>query len=768
MLAEGNIYEQNIYPDSYHDLSINEAIMEWDEAIPMGNGLFGCLVWGDGFPLRFSLDRGDLWDTRTLSSLDLKEFNYKNLIKFAKNKDKESIVQKFEKINRHPFPSKIAAGRLYLNYGRKCDAVQNRLVLREARLETRLFYGDSCSVINSFIHAGELYGYITVDGSVKLPEVEIIAHNYCNDANTDSEASGQSGASEPDSLTQLGYPYPVYGSEGDLTWFCQKTCEDLEFGIVACMKKVSGSLLEVAYTVASSTDGGEWLENAKRIVSDAISGGYEKALKGHRKWWESFWDKSAVKLPDKMYETQWYLTNYLFGSCSRKGFPPMPLQGVWTADTGKTPPWKGDYHNDLNTQMSYWHYLKANHLEEGSNFIDFLWNLVPEGRKYAREFYDADGICMPSIMSINGKNLGGWAMYSYSVTNQIWLCQAFDHYWRYTGDAEFLKQKAYPYLKETAQCLIRWLDKGEDGKLRLPVSSSPEIHDNNIEAWLTPNSNYDLSLMIYLFKTLFHMSRILENGELQEWKALLDALPALAVNEQHVLMLSPDESLNESHRHHAQMMAVYPLNLLDPYSEGQDNEIINASVADLERLGSGLWVGFSFPWMAEFYARQGNGEGAAYQLKIFWECCCSKNGFNLNGDYKKRGVSLFHYRPFTLEANMCAADALQEMLLQTYNGIIRTFPAIPEEWAKKEVSFTRFRGEGGILVSSEIKDGRLQYILLEAEREGEFRLQNKYDSDRLCIENEGSRETIFCKPNEIFSVRLNKKEKCRIVSERVR
>ena len=153
---KGNIYEQNIYPDSYHDLSINEAIMEWDEAIPMGNGLFGCLVWGDGFPLRFSLDRGDLWDTRMPPDLDLKEFNYKNLIRFVRNKDKESIIQKFENIYSNPFPTKIAAGRLQLNYGEKCDAAQNTLILREARVETRLSYGAFCSVITSFIQSMDI------------------------------------------------------------------------------------------------------------------------------------------------------------------------------------------------------------------------------------------------------------------------------------------------------------------------------------------------------------------------------------------------------------------------------------------------------------------------------------------------------------------------------------------------------------------------------------------------------------------------------------
>lgn len=78
-------------------------------------------------------------------------------------------------------------------------------------------------------------------------------------------------------------------------------------------------------------------------------------------------------------EKQWYMTNYLFASTSREGGVPMPLQGVWTADEGTLPPWKGDYHNDLNTELSYTHYLKANHLEEGRCFLDFLWSLLMRG-----------------------------------------------------------------------------------------------------------------------------------------------------------------------------------------------------------------------------------------------------------------------------------------------------------------------------------------------------------------------------------------------------
>ncbi|MEG2769412.1 MAG: hypothetical protein RR902_01190, partial [Oscillospiraceae bacterium] len=152
--------------------------------------------------------------------------------------------------------------------------------------------------------------------------------------------------------------------------------------------------------------------------------------------------------------------------------------------------------------------------------------------------------------------------------------------------------------------------------------------------------------------------------------------------------------------------------------------IIDSTILDLERLGTGHWVGFSFTWMAEMYAVQKNGNGAAYQLETFWRNFCSQNGFHLNGDYKKRGSSTFHYRPFTLEANMCGADALQEMLLQTENKTLEFFPAIPDEWLCKEISFEDFRAEDGLLVSATMKNGTITNINLKPSKSGTVTVKN--------------------------------------------
>ena len=98
-------------------------------------------------------------------------------------------------------------------------------------------------------------------------------------------------------------------------------------------------------------------------------------------------------------------------------------------------------------------------------FLDFLWRLRPEAARFAKEFYGTDGICLPGVMTIDGKPLGGWPMYSLSPTQQIWLCQSFDLYYQYTGDRRFLAEKAWVYLRETALCITELLQLGEDGEI---------------------------------------------------------------------------------------------------------------------------------------------------------------------------------------------------------------------------------------------------------------------------------------------------------------
>ena len=712
--------EESMAEDGYMDLNFKKTITKWDEAIPLGNGHLGALIWGEATALRFSLDRADIWDLTPSPRIFEEDFTYRTIIRLAREGKEDEIRRKFSSIYRGMTPTKLPAGKLILGLPSKAN-VESGLSLKKAEAEIRT--GDIR--LKCFIHAEKNFGLLEID--LPMTKLSYYVENPEFGVGKGSTYKIREHVridSAP--LSNLHYPAPVKERYEDGCCFVQPISDDFSYGVFVSAKQTGEKTL-LAFGVSTSADGENWQEKMKEKLEEALEAGYEKLFKEHCGWWKAYWAKSGISIPDQFMEHHWYLTNYLLASCSRKGGYPMQLQGLWTADNGNLPPWKGDYHHDLNTQLSYLSYLKANHLEEGECFLDFLWKMTDKGKTFASDFYGTDGMCLPSIMGFDGTPLGGWAMYAFSPTNQIWLCQFFERHYRYTGNEEFLREKAYPYMKNTALNIIGLLEE-KNGKLYLPVSSSPEIHDDTIRAFLTPNSNYDLALMRYLFTQLTDLAKRIGNGEETKWQGILDMLPDLAVNEDGIMLLSPDEELTESHRHFSHLMGIHPLRLVDYHSK-EGKRLIDVNIHRQEILGSGYWVGYSLAWMAEMYAIQGNGNGAAWQLRTFWDSFCSPNGFHLNGDYKRHGISQFHYRPFTLEGNMCAADALQEMLLQSENGIISLFPAIPEEWMEEKVSFRNFRGEGGILVSATLEKGQVSELSLEGGATETIRI---WDSPYLC------------------------------------
>lgn len=740
-----------------YTLNFDKTVTSWDEAIPLGNGMTGALIWGDSRGLRFSLDRGDLWDTTPYPDFDKEEFTYANLVSLVEKKDIHNVRRIFDALYSYPTPTKLPAGKIVFDFNEDSN-VRSQLDITGAEATIEIPDDKGNIRIRSFVHAEDDMGCLHINRplgdfsfSIENPEFgtkEKGPDEFVYDVEKRAVSIG--------SLDQLKYEEPSFHSESNTIWFRQRVNNSFQYGIFLSWKEREGAV-EMVYKIVRDTSGEKWERESLASLEAALSLGYDSLLETHRTWWSRFFGSSSLSLPETMFEEQWYLTNYLFGSCSRKGCPPMPLQGVWTADNGELPPWKGDYHGDLNTQMSYTHYLKANHLEEGESYIDFLWSHVDNARKFAREFYGTGGLCLPPVMTIDAQPLGGWAQYSLAPTNQIWTALAFEKHYRHQGDENFLKEKAYPYLSETAECLLGLLKENEKGELVLPISASPEIHDDRAESWLTPNSNYDQSLLIYLFDTLIEFSQILADGRIGEWREARSKLADLEVNKDSVLMLSPDESLQESHRHHAHAMAIHPLRLLKA-SNKRDKEIMDATILNMEFLGTGQWVGFSFSWMAEIYAVQKNGNGAHYQLKLFWENFCSQNGFNLNGDFKKKGLCFFHYRPFTLEANMAAANALQEMLLYTEKDVIELFPAIPDNWLEETVSFNNFVGDKGMSVSAIREGGLLKSLTIKSQNEGVYKLRKDFDLSQYSIEteieySEGETDLILnLKKDQLFSM----------------
>ena len=502
---------------------------------------------------------------------------------------------------------------------------------------------------------------------------------------------------------------------------------------VYCETKAIGKDFLMAVTITSTVDAPDFLSLAAQRCKAALTKGYETSFKTHQEWWTKFWQKSSVNVPDTAVQKQYNLAQYFYGSASRLNAPPMPLQGVWTMDNGSLPPWKGDYHNDLNTQMTYMAYQQAGRFDNGSSYLNFLWDRRDVFRAFAKDFYGTEGLACPGVMSYSGQPLGGWGQYSMSPTMSAWSAHLFYLHWRYTADDRFLKEKAYPWSSEVGACMLGLLKKDANGILKLPLSSSPEIFDNGPKSWLAPNSNYDLMSLKMLFLALKEMAAACgKSNDIKKWDEAATALGDFHSKSDGTLLLDANTELKSSHRHLSNIIGLYPFNLITIESGQIAKQRIDASLRSWDNLGTSQWCGYSFSWMSCLRARVGDAEGAVKNLDIFVKAFILRNGFHANGDQTKSGFSNFTYRPFTLEGNFLASQAVHEMLLQSWSatpgipntGVIRFFPATPDKWAN--VSFKDLRAEGGYKISAIRKNKIITSLSIVATQKGKIRIKDNF------------------------------------------
>jgi alpha-L-fucosidase 2 len=180
----------------------------------------------------------------------------------------------------------------------------------------------------------------------------------------------------------------------------------------------------------------------------------------------------------------------------------------------------------------------------------------------------------------------------------------------------------------------------------------------------------------------------------------------------------------ESHRHFSHAMAVYPLGSVHIEGSDADRRTVAATVDQIVARGSRQWVGYSFSWLSAMAARAGQADRALEYARLFERAFIGPNGSHLNGDQTRSGLSAFTYRPFTLEGNFLAMQAIHEMLIQSWGGALRVFPAVSAAW--RDVSFDRLRAEGGFVVSAARAEGRTTRVEVRATAAGTLRLRDPF------------------------------------------
>lgn len=701
-----------------YNLKFSSLAPTWDEGIPLGNAMLGALIWQKGANLRFSLDRADLWDLRPIENLSKPEFSFKWVQKQVKANNYKVVQQMFDApYEQLPAPSKIPGAALEFDTKGFGKVVQVQLTLATALCETKWENG---TTLSTFVHASQPGGWFKFEqvSSDFIPVLLAPEYGKTTGIKNEDSVAGQD-------LIRLGYEQGKISSLPNQLTYRQKGNNGFEYEVSVSWKFTNHSLVGF-WTITSTESEKDSHKTAGMLTQEILSRStFKDSFSAHRKWWSSYWMKSAITLPDTILERQWDLEQYKFGSAARADAPPISLQAVWTADNGKLPPWKGDFHHDLNTQLSYWPAYSANHLDLEEGYLNWLWKYRETFKKYTKSYFGTSGMNVPGVTTLTGEPMGGWIQYSFGPTVACWLSQHFYLHWIYSKDEQFLREKAYPWISDVADYLDQISVKDINGIRKLPISSSPEIHDNSIKAWFGQTTNYDLSFIRWTFEKAAELAYAIgKPEEAQKWETILKEWPTFALDNAGGLAFAPGEPYVESHRHFSHLVGWHPLGVID-WSKGEkDQAIIRATLENLEKTGPDWWCGYTYSWLGNLYARAFMGDKAAQTLRIFSENFCLPNSFHVNGEQHDKGYSKMKYRPFTLEGNFAFAAGVQEMLIQSHTGIIHLFPAIPKAW--QDAKFTSLRTVGAFLISAQQKKGDVVSVTIRSEKGGVCKLKNPF------------------------------------------
>jgi alpha-L-fucosidase 2 len=689
-------------PKPQHNLVFDSLAKRWDEGIPLGNGWLGALIWQKNNRLRMSLDRVDLWDDRPMPEIDKLKFRW--VVEKVKLNQYDS-VQKLgdEPYEKYPAPTKIPGAAIEFDLDKIGTVkkvsldISNGLSVVEFENGIRL---------NNYIHATRPVGYFALENIKEdiLPQLIIPNYHTGSDGKTGNSVSGQS-------LERLNYKKGTIKKGFAHILYHQPTWNNNYYEVLVRWFRFPGNKMIFEWTITNNQPASL---PALNVLHKEPTG-----WPSHIAWWNDYWKRSSVSIPDPILERQYYLDMYKFGCVARSNTPPISLQAIWTADDGKLPPWKGDFHHDLNTELSYWPGYSGNHLDLTEGFTNWLSGVSYENLKWTKQYFEMDGLNVPGVTTISGKPMGGWIQYSMSPTTSAWLAQHF--YWqaRYSMNKK-IAEEAGNYIANVSVFLDAFRKKNETDTSFIPLSSTPEYNDNSIKAWFRETTNYDRALMRSLGVERQNLLWLVHGRDSHSGNLTVDPLYIEFDINETGLTIAPGQNLDHSHRHQNHLHAIHPMGLLN-IEDSSQRVIMENSLRHIEKLGTRKWVGYSFSWIASIYARAQNGDSAAMNLRKFATNFVSPNSFHLNGDQKGGQYSDFTYRPFTLEGNFAFAQGIHEMLLQSHKSFIEVFPAVPKEW--RNVSFKTLRAEGAFLISAKKENSVAIEVKIRSEAGGLLRIK---------------------------------------------